>query len=85
MIATDLLGQVRNIPKERRFTPEMGGAPLEEGAATPLYLALSAEVTGVSGGYFENSDAVPSSAETLDENKARRLWQMSETLCGLTS
>ena len=53
VIATNLLGDVRNIPIGKRITPLMGGDPLEVGAKTPLYLAMSPEVEDVSGKYFE--------------------------------
>ena len=39
----------------------MGGDPLEVGARTPTYLALSPEVERVTGKYFDDCQAVPSS------------------------
>ena len=78
--ATNLLGQFRNIPVEERFSPQMGGAPLEEGARTPLYLALSSDVNGISGQYFENCKSVASSPESHDKDKAVALWRASERL-----
>lgn len=83
VIATNLLGQVRNVPPARRVAQVMGGDPLEVGARTPLYLATSPEVDGVSGQYFDNCRAVPSSEETYDEEEAARLWEISESLTGL--
>lgn len=54
-----------------------------EGAATPIYLATSDEVAGVSGRYFVNSTPVRSSPESYDRQAAERLWEISETLTGV--
>ncbi|MDO8614360.1 MAG: SDR family oxidoreductase [Dehalococcoidia bacterium] len=51
-----------------------------QGAATVVYLASSPAVEGVSGRYFADSKAVPSSAASYDEVVARRLWQVSEEM-----
>jgi len=56
----------------------------EEGAQTSLYLATSPEVEMVSGKYFINKKAVPSSTASYDEVSARRLWQISEQMTGLS-
>jgi len=82
VIATNLLGQVRRIPVHKRFTPEMGGDPPDEGAETPVYLATSPQVESVTGKYFEDCKSVPSSAETYDRSLARRLWEISAGLTG---
>jgi hypothetical protein len=61
-------------------------APLAEsarGAQTPIYLATSPEVEGVSGHYFVNKTPTRSSAASYDETLARQLWQVSEELSGL--
>jgi NAD(P)-dependent dehydrogenase (short-subunit alcohol dehydrogenase family) len=55
----------------------------EEGARTVVYLAASPQVAGVSGRYFVKEREVASSAESYDENAAKRLWQVSEELTGL--
>jgi NAD(P)-dependent dehydrogenase (short-subunit alcohol dehydrogenase family) len=55
----------------------------EAGARTVVYLATSDEVTGVTGKYFQNEQAIPSSAASYDEESARRLWDVSVALCGL--
>jgi NAD(P)-dependent dehydrogenase (short-subunit alcohol dehydrogenase family) len=51
-----------------------------EGAQTSIYLASSPEVEGVTGKYFDKQKAIASSAASLDETAARRLWQLSEQL-----
>lgn len=56
----------------------------EQGAQTAIYLATSPEVESVTGKYFANQKAVPSSNESYDEAAARRLWQVSAELTGLS-
>jgi NAD(P)-dependent dehydrogenase (short-subunit alcohol dehydrogenase family) len=55
----------------------------EGGAKTPIYLAASADVAGVTGRYFTNKREKESSKESSDEQVARRLWRVSEELTGL--
>jgi NAD(P)-dependent dehydrogenase (short-subunit alcohol dehydrogenase family) len=55
----------------------------EKGADTLIYLASSPEVANVTGKYFFKRKQVESSAESTDEEKSKRLWEISERLCGL--
>jgi len=55
----------------------------EKGAETPVYLASSAEVAGLTGKYFIKKRAVASSPESYDEGLARQLWATSVQLTGL--
>jgi retinol dehydrogenase-12 len=55
----------------------------EKGARTTLHLAMSPEVEGVTGRYFSSSREVRPTKAALDEATARRLWEISERLCGL--
>jgi NAD(P)-dependent dehydrogenase (short-subunit alcohol dehydrogenase family) len=57
----------------------------KEGARTANYLATSSEVENASGKYFENEFAKKSSAESYDEDKARRLWDTTSELVGLSA
>lgn len=57
----------------------------EQGAQTSIYLATSPEVEGVSGKYFAKSKAVKSSDASYDEAAWKRLWEISETLTGISS
>jgi NAD(P)-dependent dehydrogenase (short-subunit alcohol dehydrogenase family) len=52
----------------------------EKGAATPVYVATSAEINGVSGKYFfkKKERQIPYS-----DQDAKRLWDVSTKLCGL--
>ncbi len=56
----------------------------EEGALTSIYLASSPEVEGVSGKYFIKCRAVPSSPVSYDMSAARKLWDCSKELTGVT-
>jgi NAD(P)-dependent dehydrogenase (short-subunit alcohol dehydrogenase family) len=52
----------------------------EEGAETPIYVASSPDVEGVTGKYFSRKEAIPSSPLSYDEEIARKLWAISEEL-----
>jgi len=68
--------KLRNLLKRQMLTPEAG-------AKTIVYLALSEEVKNVSGKYFYECKAIPSSKDSYNEADQERLWQMSERLAGL--
>jgi retinol dehydrogenase-14 len=57
----------------------------EKGAETSIYLASSAEVEGLSGGYFVKKAEARSSDVSHDERIARRLWEASAELTNLPS
>ncbi|MGW5240788.1 SDR family oxidoreductase [Monashia sp. NPDC004114] len=52
----------------------------EQGAETPIYLASSPEVQGISGLYFVNRRPKRSSKASYDRDLARRLWDVSTQL-----
>jgi NAD(P)-dependent dehydrogenase (short-subunit alcohol dehydrogenase family) len=54
----------------------------DEGAETPVYLATSPEVDGVTGKYFRYSKPCGTSAASNDAGLQRRLWDESERLAG---
>jgi retinol dehydrogenase 14 len=54
----------------------------EEGADTPVWLASSPEVEGVTGRYYASRRPRRSSRRSYDTELARRLWQVSEELTG---
>jgi hypothetical protein len=56
-----------------------------QGAATPVYLASSPEVEGVTGRYYANGKPKTSSTASYDTAAAARLWQVSAALTGLTA
>jgi NAD(P)-dependent dehydrogenase (short-subunit alcohol dehydrogenase family) len=55
-----------------------------QGAQTPIYLASSPEVDGVSGRYFVKCKEREPKRWARDPEAAQRLWQVSEELVGLT-
>jgi NAD(P)-dependent dehydrogenase (short-subunit alcohol dehydrogenase family) len=55
----------------------------EEGARTPIHLASSPELEGVSGQYFANERPRRSSAASHDPAAAARLWEVSTRLVHL--
>ena len=69
-----LLGRVVNF-----FIGVRGISP-DKGAETPVYLAASPEVEGVTGKYFVDSRPVPSSSISYDAELAARLWDLSTSL-----
>ncbi|MHB8420563.1 MAG: SDR family oxidoreductase [Myxococcales bacterium] len=56
----------------------------EEAAKTALWLAASPDVEGVSGRYFADSQEARTSAAARDDASAKRLWEISEKLVGLS-
>jgi NAD(P)-dependent dehydrogenase (short-subunit alcohol dehydrogenase family) len=54
------------------------------GARTSVYLASSPEVEGVTGRYFIRCKARRPTRQAQDADAARRLWQVSEELTGLS-
>jgi retinol dehydrogenase-14 len=56
-----------------------------QGADTPVYLASSPQVEGISGRYFVNRKPKTSSNASRDTTAAARLWQVSAELTGMTA
>ena len=56
----------------------------ERGAYTIVYLASSPDVAGETGGYYVKRQRREPSAAARDDAAARRLWDISEKLTGLT-
>ncbi len=54
----------------------------DEGAETPVYLATSPDVEGVSGKYFRYCREFGTSRASNDRELQRRLWEESERLTG---
>lgn len=55
-----------------------------QGARTSVYLASAAEVLGETGEYFAKCRVKQASARARDDAEARRLWALSEELCGIS-
>ncbi len=56
---------------------DMAGASVAEGARTPVYLAASPEVKGITGKYFDQCAAVQPASLSLDQHLAQQLWDWS--------
>jgi NAD(P)-dependent dehydrogenase (short-subunit alcohol dehydrogenase family) len=54
------------------------------GAETGVYLATSSEVEGVTGKYFVNKRPARSNKQSYDEAAAKRLWEISNDLTGMS-
>jgi hypothetical protein len=80
-----MLADYMGVPRPGRTSASSFGASPKQGAETSIYLAASPDVEGVSGKYFENRRAIRSSQESYDEAAARRLWEVSERLTGLSA
>lgn len=57
----------------------------EEGAQTSIYLACSPDVEGVQGKCFANCHEEPLLAKATDEEVAKKLWDISEVMVGITT
>lgn len=77
VIATEI---TRDMPSVVQFIARLIFKSPEKGAETSVYLATAAEVTGVTGKYFDNKKAVASSAESQDIGKQKQLWKLTEDL-----
>ncbi len=56
----------------------------EQGARTSVYLASSPDVATVTGEFFDKCKIVTPSRRARDDESARRLWELSERLTGVT-
>ena len=55
----------------------------EQGAAAAVYLAADPAAAAFTGQYFIDSRPVPPSLQAMDDEAARRLWELSEQMVGL--
>ena len=70
----------RNLPAAMGSVQSMSGKTIPEGAATTCYVATYPELTGVSGLYFDDCNAVAPGGYMEDREMALRLWEVSEEL-----
>ncbi|MEN8225369.1 MAG: SDR family oxidoreductase [Bacteroidota bacterium] len=61
----------------------ISGGPVEEGCKTSLYLASEPSISKISGRYFSNSKESEPSPFSYDPGTRKKLWELSEELCGL--
>ncbi len=60
----------------------MGGGPVAKGAETSVYLAVSGEVTGVTGKYFADKREESPAGICYDRGVRKKLWDISSRLVG---
>ncbi|HXB52749.1 MAG TPA: SDR family oxidoreductase [Rhizomicrobium sp.] len=61
----------------------IGAISPEEGAQTIIYLASSPHAAGVTGEYFYECKPTTPTAEARNDEDARKLWEISESIAGL--
>jgi NAD(P)-dependent dehydrogenase (short-subunit alcohol dehydrogenase family) len=66
----------------RLFMPLVARSP-EKGAETPIYLASSPSVEGITGKYFHDSHMIPPAPQATDMVVARKLWDVSAAMVQL--
>jgi NAD(P)-dependent dehydrogenase (short-subunit alcohol dehydrogenase family) len=74
----------RNTPKPIEWLIKMFTMNPEKGAQTSVYLATAREVEGISGKYFEKKLEKYPSRIAQDDALARKLWEVSEQMTGLS-
>lgn len=84
VVATKMLADYMGVPLAGPVLARTFGATPEEGAETSIYLASSPELESITGQYFERNQPKASSRASHDEAVARRLWEVSERLTGLS-
>lgn len=77
IIKTNIMHQ---LPWILRSIFKIMSASTQKGSKTPVYLASSPEVKGVSGKFFSNCKPAKTSAEADDVSSAKKLWDISMSL-----
>ena len=83
VVATRFLANNGKIGPIFSFFFGLKGISPENGARTSVYLASSDEVEGITGGYYEKSQAVRSAPASYDEAAAARLWKVSAEMTNI--
>jgi retinol dehydrogenase-12 len=61
------------------------GIEAREAASPIAWLAMEPSIEGATGRYWKERRVVPSSRRSTDPEGCRRLWDLSERLCGIAS
>jgi NAD(P)-dependent dehydrogenase (short-subunit alcohol dehydrogenase family) len=61
----------------------LGGVSPEKGAETSIYLAREESAKGLSGRYWDKCRPKPSSRNSYVREDAKKLWEVSESLCDI--
>ncbi|MDP1828828.1 MAG: SDR family oxidoreductase [Archangium sp.] len=80
MVASDFINKPGAFGKVANAFVSVFGISPEKGARTSIFLAASPEVEGLTGRYFTKSKAVLPSRRAQDDEAAKRLWELSESL-----
>jgi NAD(P)-dependent dehydrogenase (short-subunit alcohol dehydrogenase family) len=83
---TGLTGETPGLSEKLHAVYELDPATLpspDAGADTPVWLATSAEVAGMTGAFFVDRRPVPTAAHTTDPERCDRLWATTASLLGL--
>jgi retinol dehydrogenase-12 len=59
------------------------GLDAREAASSVAWLAMEPSIEGVTGRYWKERRVIPSSRRSTDPTACRRLWNLSERLCGI--
>lgn len=84
VVATRLLASYLDVPVVGGTIARAFGAKPEKGAETIIHLAASPALSDVTGAYFAGGQRSRSSPASYDEATARRLWNVSAELTGLS-
>lgn len=84
-VATGLGGQNGLLGKVLTAAQKPFARTPEKGAESSIYAATSPELTGVSGKYYFNCKEHRPSRAACDDVAAKKLWDISEKLCGIHS
>lgn len=77
IIKTNIMQQ---LPWALRTVFKLMSAKTEKGAKTPVYLASSPELKGISGKFFSDCKPAKTTPEADDESSAKTLWDISMNL-----
>ncbi|KAK9963774.1 hypothetical protein ABG768_006938 [Culter alburnus] len=67
----------------KAFISKLWATDPVSGAQTTLYCALQEDIEHLSGRYFSDSQLVQVKPEARDDGIAKKLWDVSEKLCGM--
>jgi NAD(P)-dependent dehydrogenase (short-subunit alcohol dehydrogenase family) len=70
----------RHFPRWRVAAAQL--AAISPARAAPAITALALEPVTMNGGYYDRSNLVRSSPPSYDADAARRLWEITESICG---
>jgi NAD(P)-dependent dehydrogenase (short-subunit alcohol dehydrogenase family) len=81
-LGRSIRGTLRVLDRAAQLSPFLAGP--DTGADTPVWLATSPEVNGITGRFFVRRKQVTTAPHTTDTVRCDRLWEESARLVGLT-